>query len=53
MRQRLFGLAVILPMASGVRANAECVPPPALADVTTKVDTEGAVGKVLKIVGIT
>jgi hypothetical protein len=53
MRQRLFGLAVILLMASGIRANAECVPPPALADVTRKVDTEGAVGKALKIVGIT
>ena len=53
MRRRLFGLAVILLMASGINSNAECVPPPPLADVTTKVDTEGAVGKVLKIAGIT
>ena len=53
MRQRLFGLAVILLMASGVSAYAECVPPPPLADVTTKVDTEGAVAKVFKIAGIT
>jgi hypothetical protein len=53
MRQRLFALAVILPMASGVSAYAECVPPPPLADVTTKVATEGAVAKVFKIAGIT
>ena len=53
MRQRLFGLAVILSMASGVSAYAECVPPPPLTDVTTKVDTEGAVAKVFKIAGIT
>src|SRR5437764_992045 len=52
MRQRLFGLAAILLAASGVSAYAECVRPPPLADVTTKVDTEGAVGKVLTIAGI-
>jgi hypothetical protein len=52
MRQHLFGLAVILLSASGVNAYAECVRPPPLADVTTKVDTEGAVGKVLAIAGI-
>jgi hypothetical protein len=52
MRQRLFGLAAILLAASGVSAHAECVRPPPLADVTTKVDTEGAVGKVLAIAGI-
>jgi hypothetical protein len=53
MRRRLFGLAVILLVASGVNTYAECVPPPPLADVTTKVDTEGAVAKVLKFAGIT
>ena len=53
MRQRLFGMAVILLLASSISAYAECVPPPPLADVTTKVDTEGAVAKVLKIAGIT
>ncbi|HEY1473138.1 MAG TPA: hypothetical protein VGF53_03550 [Pseudolabrys sp.] len=52
MRQRLFGLAASLLMVSGISAYAECVPPPPLADVTTKVDTEGALGKVLQIVGI-
>jgi hypothetical protein len=51
MRRRLFGVAVLL-VASGASAYAECVPPPPLADVTTKVDTEGAVAKVLKIAGI-
>ena len=40
-------------MASSPGAYAECVPPPPLAEVTTKVDTEGAVAKVLEIAGIT
>ena len=52
MRQRLFGLALFLLVASGVSAYAECVRPPPLADETTKIDTEGAVGKVLAIAGI-
>jgi hypothetical protein len=51
MRERLFGLTAILLMVSGVGAYAECVPPPPFADVTTKVDTEGAVAKVFKIAG--
>jgi hypothetical protein len=50
--KRPFAILTYVLCALPLVANAECSPPPPLSDETKKVETEGAIGKLLQLVGL-
>jgi len=52
MRQRLLSISALLLLCLSSAAKADCAPPPPVFDEKKKVDTEGAIGKFLKLVGV-
>ena len=52
MRPHLACISVSLLLCLSSAANAECAPPPPVFDEAKKVDTQGAIGKFLKLAGL-